>query len=824
MSISFNRVYYDAYKRKIHLWETVDGKRYSDVIDVTYEYYIYDEKNQSEIKDIFGKSVIKKQTKDLQSIRTMKESGQLLCESDIPQDVKFLHKRYEGKDLKPDIKDFNVGYLDIEVEVEDEFPHANLAKYPINLITLILSKTGKSYTFALKRPYTGEKQINYKYFETEKEMLESFIVFFNKAKVDILTGWNISGQNGFDIPYIINRCRILDVSGSLSPVGKYYQNQKTLEWSVPGISIMDYMQFYLDPKFYQTKLESYSLDYVCNLELGKGKLQYEGSINELYKNDWNKFVDYNIEDSILVKELDDLKKFIELAINLCHNSMIPLDRVFSAVAVIEGQILTYLHEKNMVMPDKKEGICGEELPGAYVESQMGYYEDVISYDFESLYPNMMIHYNISPETLVMHPIDTTGLIKTPLSDEFGIYYKSQKGLLTEIVEKNFKERKQFKELKLKYGKEGNKELESYYDSQQSIRKVFLNSIYGVLSNEWFHFYNINTAKTVTLSGQHLIKFVRDKINQYFNEYFYKNPSFFKEIDENNRGDKNRIVNLDTDSLFIAFQDIKKKISPDKDLLTWANEFNETFLTPLFNKLLDKYFEKFGVQNRIKFKIEKVCTQMIMLGDKGKIYANKIISDEGKVFPKPVLKVSGFAVRRSTTPSYCRNKLKVMLEEFFLNPVKEHMILKIREARQEFLNTPIEEISTNKKINDYNKYATRDVNYYVEHGIVLEPRTPIHNRAGMVYNTFITKYKLPLQPIKSDSKIRYIYVKPDNEFRTDVIGYIGKCPEQIKNKFKIDYDRQFQLGFIQPMQTIFDALGWGTIEFDVVDINNFFEFY
>lgn len=823
MSISFNRIYYDAYKKKIYLWETVDGKRYSDVVDNVFEYYVADEKDESDIKDIFGRKVVRKHTRDVQSIRMLKESGQFCCESDIPQDVKFLHKRYEGKELKPDIKDFNIAYLDIEIEVEDEFPHANLAKYPINLITIILSKTGKSYTFGLGRPYTGEKQINYKCYDSEKEMLEGFIAFFNKAKVDVITGWNISGQNGFDIPYIINRCNRLDVKGCLSPIGKYWQNQRTMEWSIPGIAIMDYMQFYMDPKFYQTKLESYSLDYVCNLELKKGKLQYEGSINELYKNDWNKFVDYNIEDTSLVKELDDLKKFLELAIHLSHNSMIPLDRVFSAVSVIEGQILTYLHEKNMVMPDRNEGLFREELPGAYVESQMGYYEDVISYDFESLYPNMMLHYNISPETLVVFPENKDNLIKTPLSEEFGIYYKPEKGLLTEIVEKNFKERKQFKELKLKYGKEGNKELEAYYDSQQSIRKVFLNSIYGVLSNEWFHFYNINTAKTVTLSGQHLIKHVRDKINSYFNDYFYKNPKYFPVVDEKNRGNRNRIVNLDTDSLFIAFEDIKKKIAPEKDLLTWANEFNDEFLTPLFNKLLDKYFEKFGVKNQIKFKIEKICTQMVMLGNRGKIYANKMVSDEGKVFNKPTLKVSGFAVKRSTTPSYCRDKLKVMLEELFFEPKKDYMIKKIREVHQEFKNMPIEEISSNKKINNYEKYAPHSTQNYVERGITLEPKTPIHNRAGMVYNVFITKYKLPLQPIKSDSKIKYIYVRTDNEFKTDVIGYIGKCPEQIKSKFKVDYDRQFQLAFVQPMQSVFDAMKWGTIDIETENINNFFEF-
>jgi len=509
-------------------------------------------------------------------------------------------------------------------------------------------------------------------------LLEGFISFFNKAKVDIVTGWNISGQNGFDIPYIINRSNKLGIESCLSPIGKYWQNNNTLEWTIPGISILDYMQFYLDPKFIQTKLESYSLDFVCHTELGKGKIQYEGSINELYKTNWNLFVEYNVQDTVLPKLLEEKKRFIELAINVTHKSLIPLDRVFSAVSVIEGQILTELHENKMVMPDRKEGVAKEDLPGAYVESQMGYFEDVISYDFESLYPNMMIHYNISPDTLVMYPEDKNGLIETPLSKEFGIYYKKEPGFLTKIVEKNFKERKLFKEQKLKHGKEGNKELEEYFDSQQNIRKIFLNSIFGTLSNEWFHFYNINTAKTVTLSGQHLIKFMRDKVNEYFKDYFYLNKSYFKEQNKKNSFPMNHVINLDTDSIFLSLKDVKSKIDPDKPLLQWANEFNSQLLTPVFTRLLDNYFASFGVKNNIKFKIEKICPQMLMFGNGGKIYALKMISDEGKIFKEPTLKVSGFATRRSSTPTFCREYLKGMLNVFFSNPNKDFLVDEIKE--------------------------------------------------------------------------------------------------------------------------------------------------
>lgn len=814
--ICFNRIYYDPFKKRVFLTETINGVRFKDEIPVNFTYYVEDPENKSDITDIYGKRVIKKVTRDSNSIKLLREAGVFLCESDIPKDIAFLHQRYENVQLKPDIKNFQICYLDIENEVEGAFDPKSY-QYPINLLTIKLSKQNQTYTFGLKNELknnpSGRK---YKSFNSEKELLEAFIEVFTKANIDIVTGWNIQ----YDISTIINRCIKLGIEKTLSPLGKYWQNQRTMEWFIPGISVIDYMQFFKDMKFNQERRESYSLQAICMEELKEGKLNIDGQINSIWKDDWDLFVAYNIQDVELVEKLEKKKKYLELTINICHNSLIPFDKIFSASAIIEGQLLSYLHANNKVMNDRSEGMMVEQLPGAYVESNPGYYETALSYDFEGLYPNLIIHYNISPETLVLNPNNIEGLIKTPLSEEYGIYYKKEKGIFPILLEKNTKERNEFKNLKKKYEKEGNKDLEEYYDSQQKIRKIFNNSFYGVLAMNYFHYYNINMAKTITLGGQHAIKYVKEKINLYFKDYFYKDPKFFNTVDEKNKlGIKdNRLVLLDTDSCYLSFSDIRNKLWKDLPLLEWANKFNNDFMGEFFKKLLDGYFKRYGIENRINFKLEKIISKIVVFEKKN--YACMILSNEGTVYNPPKMSVTGFASKRSDKPSYCRKKIDEMLKLFFEKSDRKNLIDQIKEVKKEFRNIPIEEIASPKGMTDYNKYAS-GVDFS-KNILTFNDRTPIHYRASINYNYLIKKHKLPLQPVDSGSKIKYFYVRDDNELRTNVIAFYGKCHEYIKNNFIVDYDQQFQVTFLNSMQKLFDTMKWGEIDIDTKDISEYFE--
>ncbi len=389
----YRRIYYDG--SKIYLWETLpDGKNVKSVINHEIEYYIPDRTKGSPIKDVFGNPVIRQVTKNRSALNELLSSGIKCCESDIPESIKFLQKRYANTELKPDLDIFKIGILDIETETGIDFSEAKEAKYPINLITLRILKTGKTYTFGL-RPYTGNSETvqNYHHFDTELELLHAFIDFFRHCSFDIITGWNVLE---FDIKYIINRMKINNIIKTLSPIDEIYEDREGTI-TIGGLTILDYQTMYR--QFLKIPLSSYSLNFVCLHEIKEGKLELEGAINQSYKTDWNGFVEYNINDTVLVHKLDDKLKLLRLCITLAYQALIPFEKTLSTIPLVEGFLLKYLHKNNMVMNNRDEKLH-EEYVGGYVQAIPGFYEDVLSFDVESEYPHVIMQMNISPETLV----------------------------------------------------------------------------------------------------------------------------------------------------------------------------------------------------------------------------------------------------------------------------------------------------------------------------------------------------------------------------------------------------------------------------------------
>lgn len=513
----FKKIYFDNRKKRIHLTETYNGQEVKSVEDFEYTFYVQDGEGKSKIKDVHGIPVVKQTCKDKRRFKQLKDTGLKLYESDINEEMQYLQNRYGDVTLKPDINDFNIAYLDIEVESEFEFPKPEECKYPINLITVYSSKTKKYYTWG-NRPYTGKSDVvgEYYYFQDEKELLTDFIKWFSDQNFDILTGWYVKD---FDVHYILNRKEKLDIEENLTKLNNYYHSLKwvittdkmgrTMKTKryycrIAGLSILDSLELF--QKFTFKTLEAYSLNFVANYLGLAGKIELEGQVNNEWKHNWNRFVEYNVVDVVVVKDIDDKKQHIKLAIQFASEALIPIDRVFSSIATVEGYILRDLHKKKLVLEDKKErgvdewkklklyiennghkqnvkeGEQNEEdfddfyVKGAHVEAKPGLYKNLISYDLTSLYPWNMIQFNVSPEVKVFNPsperIAKGDLISTPLN---GVYYlKNKKGIIPQIVEKIFNERSDFKKLKFKYLNEGDKELGNFYDSQQHIRKILIN--------------------------------------------------------------------------------------------------------------------------------------------------------------------------------------------------------------------------------------------------------------------------------------------------------------------------------------------------------------
>lgn len=475
----FKNVYYDSYKNEIHLWEIVDGKHKYTKTKHTVEYYVKDKTETSDITDIYGTKVVKKVADSVKSLRELRRATKLY-ESDIPEEFKFLQKTYKDYEGRVDPSLYNVCIIDIEVAGEQIFPKAELAAYPINLITLNFPNQGKIYTFG-SDPYTGNSDIvkNYYHDKNEKQLLEKFIEFWRSKKIDIVTAWNLD----FDMGYILKRCENLGIDPNLlSPVGRVeYKNPKRIR--VHGITLLDYIALY--KKFSFTPQPSYKLENVAMAEVKEGKTKYEGDIFTIWKTDWNLFVEYNIQDTVLIQKMDKKRKFINLAIKLATESLVPIDRCMTTTAIVEGYILKTIHKKNKILPDRPNKLDfdyiedddeDDELEGAYVEAHPGFYKWLMSFDVESLYPHMIMMYNISPEMKLSAKdiigMDESEYIKTPVE---GVYYrKGVLGILPEITETIFRERKLYKGLMEQSFNENNESDHEYYDGMQHNRKILIN--------------------------------------------------------------------------------------------------------------------------------------------------------------------------------------------------------------------------------------------------------------------------------------------------------------------------------------------------------------
>lgn len=880
----YKNIYYNKYSNRITLWEINDnGQTVKKKVKPDIEYYVPDETGKSKITDIWGNPVKLQVSRSVSALKKSKELGNLTtCEANIDQDIKYLQKRYSDHKVLVDMDYYNVCTIDIEVEVGDDPKPFDVmveeCANVINLITVHFSKTGKTYTW-------GNKEYNGDYLETdpdwtyycipdEKEMLESFIKHFRRQHVDILTGWN---SKFFDMRYLIDRTEVLDIDLSFSPIDIYEEmfakdnfDNRRKWYKIAGISQLDGKDLY--ENFTYTKEVSYSLNYIGMKVCKEGKLDLDDSINKAYETNWDQFVDYNIQDVLLVTKIESKKKFIELTITLCSQAMIPFEGVFSSIKVITGYMLSYLHQYGLVMPDIDRG-DKEPYPGAFVKALRGVYRYLVSYDFASLYPTIIRMFNISPETLVMNPEpeEIPNLIKTPGSVLYecetpkgqfsvsGIYYKKDKqGILPRIVETIYFERVDFKnKAKCAFGiandytveqiaknqhwsiekaqkiydevmEEGYNE--AYYDSQQMIRKILINSMYGVLGNRFFSFYNIKNAMAITIAGRDVIEYVSDSVNDYFHEYWHK--TFWKYFPEyaHLKGKvpqikKDMIPVVDTDSNYICLDEVISGLGitfeTDEEYRVWVDNFDTRFLTPFFQKILKIYAKKYNAENLHDFKREKIITRKLVL--KKKKYADIVIENEGKVYPEPKLSITGIDIVKTSTATFFKTASETVLKSMLVDDDKEKVQDMLRDYKTEFMGADIVDIASPRSVNNYTKYA-EDLETYINHGeVFVKPKTPFHVRASMNYNFFIKKKKFMYPFIGNGSKIKVVYVNPNNILQTEVVAFVGNYPEEFKEYFKVDYGTQWYKGFIKMIEDFYDAFGWGDVILEKTNINNFVVF-
>ena len=731
------------------------------------------------------------------------------------------------EDIEYDSSLLKIYTIDIETTAENGFPSVENTTEEILCLTIKDFSTKQFIVWGTREYQNSRDDVEYRVFWKEEEMLRDFLAWWAENTPDILTGWNC---DLFDVPYIVRRVeRILSEkhAKSLSPWNKVYQNivdiqgRSYYKCDIIGVSILDYIDLY--KKFTYTNQQSYRLDYIAEVELGQKKLDHSefDTFRDFYTQDWQKFVDYNIHDVELVDRLEDKLRLIELALVLAYDAKVNFTDVYSQVRMWDQIIYNELTKRNIAVPPNETSDKDAKYEGAYVKEPIpGLYEWVVNFDLNSLYPHLIMQYNISPETLLpnKHPsatVDKLLNMELDLSDlgsktvcANGAYYDtSRKGFLPELMEKTYDERKEYKKKMLvaqaEYDKnptpEKAKEIAKWNNFQMA-RKIQLNSAYGAIGNQYFRYYLLTNAEAITLSGQVSIRWIENEMNKYLNNLL-------------STEDVDYVIAVDTDSIYLNLGPLVNKFlsakSGDKAAITKlldkiAKERLEPFIDNSYQKLAD-YVSAYD--QKMKMKRENIADKGIWTAKKR--YILNVLADESAILQNPKLKIMGLEAIKSSTPSACRTKIKKAYD-IMINGTEQELIEFIDKFKNDFYTMPLEDISFPRGVNGLTKWY--------DHATLYKKSCPIHVRASLLYNRQLkTKKLLHKYPmIQEGDKIKYVYLQVPNIMGENVFAFISDFPEETDLKKSIDYKLQFEKSFLKPVKVVSDAIGWKTEEIATLD--------
>jgi DNA polymerase elongation subunit (family B) len=744
--------------------------------------------------------------------------------------AQYISQTYPEDEIKFDIKKIRLVTIDIEVASENGFPNVFDCAEELLAITLQNYATKHIICFA-SRPYINtRKDVVYVECRDEIDLIQHFLAFWERETPDVITGWNCEL---YDIPYIAGRIdRILGEKEArrLSPWGNIRRKElvikgrEQISYEVAGVSIIDYLDLY--KKFTYKAQESYRLDHIANVELGQKKLDHSEfeTFKDFYTKDWQKFIDYNIRDVELVDQLEDKMKLIELCFTMAYDAKVNFNDVFFQVRTWDAIIYNYLKKRNIVIPPKDRSEKSDKFAGAYVKEPIpGKYDWVVSFDLNSLYPHLIMQYNISPETLLeeRHPSATVERIlnrqvKLDGYNEYAIcpngamYRKDVRGFLPELMEKMYNDRVIFKKkmliAKQQYEKTKTKELEKEIarcNNIQMAKKISLNSAYGAIGNQYFRYYKLANAEAITMSGQVSIRWIERKMNSYLNKILKTN-------------DVDYVIASDTDSIYLNMGPFVETVYKGREKTTeeivgfldkvCAMEF-EKYIESSYQELAD-YVNAYD--QKMQMKRENIADRGIWTAKKR--YILNVWDSEGVRYDEPKLKIMGLEAVKSSTPAPCRQKIKDALK-IVMTKTEDEMIAFIDNFRKAFNQLPPEEISFPRSINDVNKHKSSSTLYC--------KGTPIHARGAILYNHLIKEKKLDKKyaKIQNGEKIKFCYLKLPNPIRENVISYIQEFPKEFGLDKYIDYDLQFSKAFLEPMKVILDAINWKVEK--TVNLESFF---
>lgn len=851
----------------VYLWDDQEGLVVAPYNDFAYAYKRHP---KGEYLSIYGDR--------LQKIKRFKYDDPELFESDMSRETRVLTDLYLDDDMPS--KDHHIMCIDIEVSSEGGFAKPETAENEITAIALYTYIDDQYMVFLLDptglmptRKNGNETVISCK---TEQILLTKFLDYYQQCKATVITGWNI---DGYDIPYLYNRLKRTQgalAANSLSPINIIRYNQNRERYTIAGVSCLDYLLLY--KKFTYNQKASYRLDAIGKDEIGMGKVEYDGTLDDLYKNDIEKFLKYNLIDVKIVVGIDQKMKLIELARFICHLGHVPYEDFSYSSKFLEGTIVTYLHRKGLICANKPLGgreamqakfdSDEEGFSGAFVRSPMpGLYEWVYSLDLASLYPSIIMSLNISPDTkmgrvynwdvdkhvqkqiesyevqLAVNPVemmDRTTFVnylnthKLSISSN-GILYSNKKiGIIPEILDKWFADRVEFKNTMKKHIKEGNTELADFYDRRQHVQKILLNSIYGVLGLPIFRFYDLDNALAVTATGQDVIKttakFVNSKYKQlgaipkteaevqaYWN-VLKEQAKKRKEADPPKPSAEDHCVYIDTDSVYFSAKSVMKAGVDAKTFTIKLAKAMEAGVNQFYDRMAKNLFN--CDTHRFSIKGESVMETGFWVAKKR--YAMKKVFDletdkdmDGK------LKVTGLDVVRSSFPPAFAKFMSGALMDILNKEGKDKLDKDILAFQEAVRKMDYMAVARNTSISDISKNETADWTDIHD----FPKGTTAHQKAAITYNRLIKHYGLEGQytPITNGDKIKWVYLRKNPLKLVSVALKTYDDPPQIVELVEkyIDYDLLFEKELSKKLADFYYALNWGELPTEVNQIANDF---
>jgi DNA polymerase elongation subunit (family B) len=747
----------------------------------------------------------------------------------------FIADTFRGT-IDWDISHLNIAFIDIEVGSENGFPNPYKATEPITAIA-IHQLNGGTTVYGCGSYQNNDETVNYVLCRDEIDLCERFLADWSDNCPDVLTGWNVKF---FDVPYLINRfTRILgeDDTKKLSPweflsqrTSAFKGKEQTM-YDISGVTVLDYLELYQWYAPGGKNIENYRLDTVASVELDERKLSFDeyDSLHQLYKEDHQKFIEYNIKDVKLVLKLEDKLKLIELALTLAYDTKCNFDDVFAQTRMWDALIYNYLLDKKIIIPPRRVAKKNSAFEGAYVkEPQIGLHKWVASFDLNSLYPHLIMQYNLSPETIIetseytdemrelaasasvesllYKKLDTSGLKNITITPNGQFFRTDRRGFLPTMLNEMYEDRKKYKKLMLKAQQEYEREtdknkkkeiekLMARYNNLQLAKKLALNSSYGAMGSQYFRFYDLRQALAVTQAGQLSIRWIENKLNEYLNNLL--------------KTDKDYVIASDTDSIYLNLGPLVEKVygADGKVSIPGAKviEFMDRVCEDKIQPFIDNSYQELA--DYVQAYEQKMQMKREGLSDKGiwtakKRYILNVYNNEGVQYAKPKLKVMGLEMVKSSTPVIVRDKMYQVVD-LIVNTDEETVQQFIADFQKEFRKLSVEDISFPRGCNGLKEYS--------DSATIYKKGTPIHVKGAILYNHFLKQHNLTNKypSIKEGEKLKFTYLKTPNLFRDMVVSFPNRLPKEFGLQEYVDYETMFNKTFIDPIRIILDSIGWQT---------------